>query len=416
MRGVGSPNFAKRAELRTHNRSQKGAGGVPATLKPELLKPREAAARSVDHQSQTPITRLPPQHSAEGMASVFPTSTTECYVTKHVRNSEILENNCFEYGGADVAGPRCRFAANCILLKVLYIGLEPYMRVFCVTGKEPEWEVGRVPRGKVIGEVLASNVPWITVGMKVKVTAPWRTYTWVEITPRVLVEELDNTVPPELYLGLAGSGGRTARLALEKYAKPQAGQVALVTAAASCVGLAACQLMRMEGVTVLGSCGSEGDVTPKARRQGVQLQDGKCRRGPRAAGTNRPRFFVRQHGGASEDRCNQDYERRRRDPDVRAHRALRRVRRPGGRRRGAREKIIYENCLHDYGQFFVGHFSGDFVACSEHIIRLYKRGRLKNFDTIVDGFHNLGEHSPVFSAGKTWDGPSSGSTTTRARF
>ena len=102
------------------------------------------------------------------MASFFPTSTTECYVAKHVRNSEILEDNCFEFGDADVAGPRCRFAANCILLKVLYIGLEPYMRVFCVTGKEPEWDVGRVPRGKVIGEVLASNVPWITVGMRVK--------------------------------------------------------------------------------------------------------------------------------------------------------------------------------------------------------------------------------------------------------
>ena len=46
------------------------------------------------------------------MASFFPTSTTECYVTKHVRNSEILENNCFEYGDADVAGPRCRFAVE----------------------------------------------------------------------------------------------------------------------------------------------------------------------------------------------------------------------------------------------------------------------------------------------------------------
>ena len=46
------------------------------------------------------------------MASFFPTSTTECYVTKHVRNSEILENDCFEYGGADVAGRALLVAAQ----------------------------------------------------------------------------------------------------------------------------------------------------------------------------------------------------------------------------------------------------------------------------------------------------------------
>ena len=64
---------------------------------------------------------------------------------------------------------------------------------------------------------------------------------------------------------------------------------------------------------------------------------------------------------------------------------------PAGGDEALEKQIIYENCLHDYGQFFVGHFSGDFVECTSHIIRLYKRGRLKNFDTIVDGFHNLGE-------------------------
>ena len=327
------------------------------------------------------------------MASFFPTSTTECYVTKHVRNSEILENNCFEYGDAHVAGPRCRFAANCILLKVLYIGLEPYMRVFCVTGREPEWDVGRVPRGKVIGEVLMSNVPWITVGMKVKVTAPWRTYTWIEITPRVLVEELDNTVPPELYLGLAGSGGRTARLALEKYAKPQAGRVALVTAAASCVGLAACQLMRMEGVEVIGSCGSDRKVT-LLRKLGVKAFNYKTENADEALVRLAPNgldFLFDNTAG------------RVRTAAIKIMRGggviltSGRIARydafggPAGGDEALEKKIIYENCLHDYGQFFVGHFSGDFVACSEHIIRLYKRGRLRNFDTIVDGFHNLGE-------------------------
>ena len=42
------------------------------------------------------------------MASFFPTSTRECCVTKHVKNSEILENNCFDYGDADDAEPGTR--------------------------------------------------------------------------------------------------------------------------------------------------------------------------------------------------------------------------------------------------------------------------------------------------------------------
>ena len=72
--------------------------------------------------------------------------------------------------------------------------------------------------------------------------------------------------------------------------------------------------------------------------------------------------------------------------DVRA-RALRRVRRPGGRR-GAGEKLSTRTAR-DYGQFFVG-LLGRLRRMHGHIIRLYKRGRLKNFDTTVDGFRRRG--------------------------
>ena len=327
------------------------------------------------------------------MTSFFPTTTRECYVQRHVRNSEILAPDCFGFRDACVAGPKCRFAANCVLLKVLYIGLEPYMRVFGIAGREPEWEVDRVPRGKVVGEVLASNVADLTKGMRVKVTASWRTYTWVEITDRTLVEELDPTVPPELYLGLAGSGGRAARLPLEKIVKPEAGQVALVTAVASCVGLCACQLMRMEGVTVVGSCGSDRKVA-LLRKLGVLAFNYKTEAGAEAlarlapaglhflfdntAGKVRTAAIRHLVGGgviltsgriSCYDACCG----------------------PAGGDEALEAKLIYDRCLHDYGQFLVGHFSGDFEDCTKTIIRLYKRGRLKNFDTTVDGFHTLGE-------------------------
>ena len=96
-----------------------------------------------------------------------------------------------------------------------------YMRVFGVAN---EWPLCRPPTGKVIGDVIASNVDDVFVGQTVKVTAPWRTFTWVEVGSRTLVEPLDPSVPPQIYLGLAGSGGRSAKLPLDRIAKPGLGR------------------------------------------------------------------------------------------------------------------------------------------------------------------------------------------------
>ena len=91
-----------------------------------------------------------------------------------------------------------------------------------------------------------------------KTSAQWRApVTWVVADEKTLVEKLDPTVEPRIYLGLAGSGGRSAKLPLERVARPSAGQVAVVTAAAGTVGLAACQLMKLDGVDVVGTAGTD---------------------------------------------------------------------------------------------------------------------------------------------------------------
>ena len=91
-----------------------------------------------------------------------------------------------------------------------------------------------------------------------KTSAQWRApVTWGVADEKTLVEKLDPTVEPRIYLGLAGSGGRSAKLPLERCARPSAGQVAVVTAAAGTVGLAACQLMKLDGVDVVRTAGTD---------------------------------------------------------------------------------------------------------------------------------------------------------------
>ena len=175
-------------------------------------------------------------------------------------------------------------------------GLVPFGGSYGINGN---WPIGGVPSGKLIGTIVESSDPAFAVGERVKCSAGWRSLTWVRGSDKS-VERLDAEVPPEIYLGIAGSGGRSALLPLEHLPAPSKGQtgnaaaastapphptpshpfrpvrldpiltfliesttplvVALISSAAGAVGIVLVQLLKLRGVTVVGMCGTEDKV------------------------------------------------------------------------------------------------------------------------------------------------------------
>ena len=312
--------------------------------------------------------------------------TTECFVARCVTTDEAVAPDCFGFRDVDVP----ELPPNGLLIKTKFIGLEPYMRIW---GIGPQgWGLDNVPGGKVVGEVVASESERFAVGDLVKTSAQWRApVTWVVADEKTLVEKLDPTVEPRIYLGLAGSGGRSAKLPLERVARPSAGQVAVVTAAAGTVGLAACQLMKLDGVDVVGTAGTD-EKKHLIESLGCKAFNYKTEAAADALKRLAPKgvdFLFDNVAGAIRTAV---VEAMNPGAQILTSGRIAQYDAAGGAAGGdeARDAaMIREKKIADHGQFYVGNWESDFVPCTEAIVALYKAGKLVSKDTVSEGFRSL---------------------------
>jgi NADPH-dependent curcumin reductase CurA len=318
--------------------------------------------------------------------SAAPTKTSEIFVVKNVPTDAEVTEDAFGLREVDVPA----LADNSLLIRTLFIGLEPYMRVFCLSNPRA-WPVDSVPSGKVVGEVIQSTCDRFAPGDMVKVGAKWRTVTWVVADEKTLIEKLDAAVPAQFYLGLGGSGGRSAHLPMKHIVKPKAGQTAVVTAASSCVGLAAVQLLRLDGVTVLGSAGSEEKVA-LLKSLGCAAWNYKTESTGDALGRLSPDgvdFLLDMVGG--EMRVGV-MERMKQGGSILTLGSMSKYDGGGGHSLGSSDEreaaLIAEKGLSAH-QGNVNKYEDEFEACTSEILGLYKQGKLVSKDTVVDGLEKL---------------------------
>src|SRR5208282_3213785 len=142
-----------------------------------------------------------------------------------------------------------------LLLRVLYLSLDPYMRgrMDDVKSYAKSVGIGEVMTGESVCEVLASDCAGFAAGDIVLAHTGWRTHAaWDGPATRKLDPKL---APITTGLGVLGMPGFTAYAGLYVIGKPKAGETVVVAAASGPVGSLVGQLAKMAGARAVGIAG-----------------------------------------------------------------------------------------------------------------------------------------------------------------
>jgi len=158
------------------------------------------------------------------------------------------------------SGPVPEPAEGQILIRTIYLSLDPYMRGRMNDRKSyvPPFQVGEVLEGGVIGEVVASRNSKFAEGDIVTGMLGWQSYS---LSDGAGLARLDRRLAPlPCFLGVLGMPGMTAWAGLLKIGQPKEGESVFVTAASGAVGSIVGQIAKLKGCRVAGCAGSDAKV------------------------------------------------------------------------------------------------------------------------------------------------------------
>ena len=144
-----------------------------------------------------------------------------------------------------------------VLLRTLYLSLDPYMRgrMSDAPSYAPPMAVGDVMVGGTVSRVEASRHPDFREGDLVVAYSGWQDYA---VSDGSGLTRLDPGMPHLSYaLGVLGMPGFTAYMGLLDIGAPQPGETLVVAAATGAVGSVVGQIGKLKGCRVVGVAGGE---------------------------------------------------------------------------------------------------------------------------------------------------------------
>ncbi len=142
-----------------------------------------------------------------------------------------------------------------VLLRVIHLSLDPYMRGRMSDAKsyaEPVG-IGEVMVGETVCEVIDSRDESRAVGDIVTAYVGWQTHA---VAPAAMTRKLvDPVAGLSTYLGVLGMPGFTAYAGLLQIGRPQPGETVVVAAATGPVGSAVGQIAKIHGARAVGVAG-----------------------------------------------------------------------------------------------------------------------------------------------------------------
>lgn len=142
-----------------------------------------------------------------------------------------------------------------VLLEILYLSLDPYMRGRMNAGKSyaKPVEIGDVMEGGTVGRVIHSHHPDFTEGDFVLSHSGWQTHA---VADGSTLRKLDASIAPvSTALGVLGMPGFTAYAGLLTIGHPKVGETVVVAAASGAVGSVVGQIARIKGARAVGIAG-----------------------------------------------------------------------------------------------------------------------------------------------------------------
>lgn len=159
---------------------------------------------------------------------------------------------------AIVETPRPQPGAGEVLLRTLYLSLDPYARTSMLAPDSHvphnrSLDIGDVVVGRGVSEVVESRNRDVAVGEMVVGETGWQAYS---ISDGSNLRRVDDASPPSTALGVLGMPGFTGWAGLRFVGRPEPGNTVVVSAASGAVGSLVGQLARRWGCRAVGIAGA----------------------------------------------------------------------------------------------------------------------------------------------------------------
>lgn len=155
-------------------------------------------------------------------------------------------------------GPRPQPGPGQMLLRTVYLSLDPYMRGRMNAGPSyaASQPLGEVMTGRTVSEVVESNLAGFEPGEFVLCEMGWQEYAVSDGTG--LMRKLDPEFAPLTTAhGVLGGSGHAAYVGLLDFGRPRPGETVVVSAASGAVGQVVGQLAKLHGCRAVGIAGSD---------------------------------------------------------------------------------------------------------------------------------------------------------------
>jgi NADPH-dependent curcumin reductase CurA len=142
-----------------------------------------------------------------------------------------------------------------VLMRTLYLSLDPYMRGRMSAAKSyaKPAAVGEPMVGGTVGEIVASRNPKFSAGDIVLGYGGWQEYA---LSSGTALRKLDPAAAPvSTALGVLGMPGMTAYVGLLEIGQPKPGETVVVAAASGAVGSVVGQIAKIKGCRAVGIAG-----------------------------------------------------------------------------------------------------------------------------------------------------------------